>query len=209
LECRNGISILEKYAFSPLPPLLLPISQANSSSISTPRLMDCVQHFNQSRTILVHDPRSSLRIGDVISISPGWRASKQVHHVVNSILAPFGEPIEARPPVPTPEERIAEREAKRKLKELRRRAERRGEKAGAGVEKSIAESENVFSSEEATIQEIQAVKGDVEAQLSSGKSTEESGVSKGEEAVQEVREEGAQEVKEEEQSEKPKGWWRL
>ena len=171
--------------------------------------MDFVQHFNQSRTILVHDPRSSLRIGDVISISPGWRASKQVHHVVNSILAPFGEPIEARPPVPTPEERIAEREAKRKLKELRRRAERRGEKAAAGVEKSMAESENVSSSEEAIIQEIQEVTGDEEGHLSSAKSTDDSGVSEAEEAVQEMKEEVAQEVREEEQPEKPKGWWRI
>ncbi len=173
------------------------------------RLMDCVQHFNQSRTILVHDPRSSLRIGDVISISPGWRASKQVHHVVNSILAPFGEPIQARPPVPTLEERIAEREAKRKLKELRRRAERTGGKAAAGVEKPMAESENVSSSEEAIIQEIQEVTGNEEAYLSSAKSTEESVVSEAEEAAQELTEEVVQEAGEEEQPEKSKGWWRI
>jgi len=200
---------LEKYALLSLPYPLLPISQTNFNSIPTSRLMDFVQHFNQSRTILVHDPRSSLRIGDVISISPGWRASKQVHHVVNSILAPFGEPIEARPPVPTPEERIAEREAKRKLKELRRRAERRGEKAAAGVEKSMAESENVSSSEEAIIQDIQEVTGDEEGHLSSAKSTEESGVSEAEEAAQEMKEEVAQEVREEEQPKKSKGWWRM
>jgi len=167
------------------------------------------KHFNRSSHLLVHDPASSLRVGDIISISPGWRASKHVHHVVNSILAPFGEPIEARPPVPTPEERIAEREAKRKLKELRRRAERRGEKAGAGVEKSMAESENVSSTEEAIIQEIQEVTGDEEGHLSSAKSTEESGVVEAEEAVQELKEDVAQEVREEQQPEKSKGWWRI
>jgi len=76
--------------------------------------------FNNTTHLLVHDPRSSLRIGDIISISPGWRVSKHVHHVVSSIVAPFGEPIEARAPVPTEEERIAERVARQKEKDLRR-----------------------------------------------------------------------------------------
>lgn len=49
-----------------------------------------------------------------------------MHHVVKSIIAPFGEPIEARPPVPTEEERVAEREAKRKSK-VERRARRDSE----------------------------------------------------------------------------------
>ncbi|CZR57591.1 related to ribosomal protein [Phialocephala subalpina] len=78
-------------------------------------------HFNRTSHLLVHDPASSLRIGDIISISPGWRASKHVHHVVNSILAPFGDPIEARPKVPSEEERLAMREEKRAAKEERRR----------------------------------------------------------------------------------------
>ena len=43
---------------------------------------------------------------------------------MSSIIAPFGEPIEARPPVPTEEERLAEREAKRKVKDERRRERR-------------------------------------------------------------------------------------
>jgi small subunit ribosomal protein S17 len=67
-----------------------------------------------------------------------------VHHVVNSILAPFGEPIEARPPVPTVEERIAEREAKKKMKEERRRAERRAERRGnSGVAEIKTEAQEV------------------------------------------------------------------
>jgi small subunit ribosomal protein S17 len=68
----------------------------------------------------VHDPNASLREGDIISISPGWRMSKHVHHVVSAIIAPFGEPIEERPPVPTEEERIKEREEKKRIKDERR-----------------------------------------------------------------------------------------
>jgi small subunit ribosomal protein S17 len=78
------------------------------------------QKFNKRQHLLVHDPRSSLREGDIISISPGWRASKHVHHVVSSIIAPFGEPIEARPAVPSEEERMKEREEKLRLKNVRR-----------------------------------------------------------------------------------------
>ncbi|RDL31845.1 uncharacterized protein BP5553_09247 [Venustampulla echinocandica] len=80
--------------------------------------------FNHKQHVLVHDPASSLRTGDIISISPGWRVSKRVHHVVRNIIAPFGEPIEARPPVPSEEERMAERERKRAAKEERRKAPR-------------------------------------------------------------------------------------
>lgn len=61
-----------------------------------------------------------MRQGDIISIAPGWRVSKNVHHVVESIIAPFGEPAEARPPIPTQEERLAEREEKRRRKDERR-----------------------------------------------------------------------------------------
>jgi small subunit ribosomal protein S17 len=43
-----------------------------------------------------------------------------VHHVVSSIIAPFGEPIEARPPVPSEEERFREREEKLRVKHERR-----------------------------------------------------------------------------------------
>ncbi|CZS98368.1 related to ribosomal protein [Rhynchosporium agropyri] len=76
--------------------------------------------YNRSTNVLVHDPNSSLRIGDIISISSGWRYSKHVHHVVNSIVAPFGDPIEARPRVPTLEERLEKRDAKRLRKEAKR-----------------------------------------------------------------------------------------
>jgi len=45
---------------------------------------------------------------------------------VKSIVAPFGEPIENRPPVPTEEERIAERQAKLDGKRERRRLKKEG-----------------------------------------------------------------------------------
>ena len=89
-------------------------------------LITTIQHFNRTSHLLVHDPKSSLRTGDIISISPGWRVSKQVHHVVNSIIAPFGEPIESRPAVPSEEERLLEREEKRRKKEEMRSAKREG-----------------------------------------------------------------------------------
>ncbi len=55
-----------------------------------------------------------------------------MHHVVNSILAPFGEPIEARPPVPSAEEREAERQVKRDAKQRRRAGGERTVEAGEG-----------------------------------------------------------------------------
>lgn len=61
-----------------------------------------------------------------------------MHHVVNSIVAPFGEGIEARPAVPTLEERMAQRELKREGKGERRRKrgeeERESRRAATGEE---------------------------------------------------------------------------
>ena len=77
----------------------------------------------------MHDPASSLRTGDVITIQPGWRTSKHVHHVVTSIIAPFGTPIEERPPVPTEEERMREkvrRKAEKDARKLKGLEEKRG-----------------------------------------------------------------------------------
>jgi small subunit ribosomal protein S17 len=58
---------------------------------------------------------------------------------VNSIVAPFGDPIEARPPVPTEEERIAEREGKKAMKVERRSAKRRSESAPRHGEEGVQE----------------------------------------------------------------------
>ncbi|KFY10898.1 hypothetical protein V492_04785 [Pseudogymnoascus sp. VKM F-4246] len=97
-----------------------------------PMLIVTLQYFNYPKTYLVHDPRSSLRAGDIIEISPGWRVSKHVRHVVSRIIAPFGEPIEARPSVMTEVERLEERRLKREAKDLR--------KGKIGAEGKIAES---------------------------------------------------------------------
>lgn len=86
---------------------------------------------------LVHDPNSSLRTGDVISIVPGWPTSQHKRHVVKHIIAPFGVSIEERPPVPTLEERIAEREAKKATKDERRAARRQAEVERTQEEKKL------------------------------------------------------------------------
>ncbi|KAK4068481.1 uncharacterized protein Triagg1_7420 [Trichoderma aggressivum f. europaeum] len=76
--------------------------------------------FAEPKHYLVHDPNSSLRTGDVVSIVPGWPTSKHKRHVIKNIIAPYGTPVEERPPIPSLEERIAEREAKRAVKAERR-----------------------------------------------------------------------------------------
>ncbi|GAT22832.1 hypothetical protein RIB2604_01602480 [Aspergillus luchuensis] len=81
---------------------------------------------------LVSDPRNSLREGDVIEFSSGYPKSRNVRHVVERIIAPFGSAIEDRPAVLTREERDAERAAKRAAKWERREARR----AEAGVSES-------------------------------------------------------------------------
>lgn len=68
----------------------------------------------------MRDPNSSLRTGDVISITPGVRYSKHVHHVVSSILAPFGTPVSERAPVPTEEERMEALRSHKLAKDERR-----------------------------------------------------------------------------------------
>ncbi|KAF4121576.1 small subunit ribosomal protein S17 [Geosmithia morbida] len=80
--------------------------------------------FADPKQYLVHDPNSSLRSGDVVSIRPGWPTSQHKRHVVKQIIAPHGVPIDQRPPVPTLEELIAEREAKKMAKDERRAARR-------------------------------------------------------------------------------------
>ncbi|KAK2610360.1 hypothetical protein N8I77_003802 [Diaporthe amygdali] len=84
------------------------------------------KNFQSFERHLVHDPNNSLRTGDIVSISSGWRTSKSKRHVVNRIIAPWGPPIEERPPVPTPAEReaahAAERAKKAERKQLRNHA---------------------------------------------------------------------------------------
>ncbi|OJD13703.1 hypothetical protein AJ78_05860 [Emergomyces pasteurianus Ep9510] len=71
--------------------------------------------YPASTIYLVSDPCNSLRQGDVIEFSSGWRTSKNVRHVVERIVAPFGLPVEKRPRVLSWHEREAvkaEREEK-------------------------------------------------------------------------------------------------
>ncbi|KAI1438179.1 nucleic acid-binding protein [Xylaria sp. CBS 124048] len=76
--------------------------------------------FKEPRYKLVHDPANSLRQGDVVAITPSWRESQHVRHVVKHIIAPYGVAIEERPPIPSQEERTAWRLAKREAKTERR-----------------------------------------------------------------------------------------
>lgn len=57
---------------------------------------------------MVHDPRNSLREGDVVEFVDGWRASRRVRHVVERIVAPFGTSPEERPAVMNWQEREEE-----------------------------------------------------------------------------------------------------
>lgn len=77
----------------------------------------------------MHDPNDSLRAGDVVAITPGWRSSKQKRHVVKHIIAPSGTPVEERPPVPTEDERWDAKVAKKQAKDGRRAARREAELA--------------------------------------------------------------------------------
>jgi ribosomal protein S17 len=67
-------------------------------------------------TFMVSDPRNSLREGDVIEFSSGWRASKNVRHVVERIVAPFGIGVDERPAV------MSRKERERQLLEVGRTA---------------------------------------------------------------------------------------
>ncbi|KAJ4346573.1 uncharacterized protein N0V89_010504 [Didymosphaeria variabile] len=77
------------------------------------------KHFPSEQTYLVADPNSSLVEGDVVRIASGWRTSKNIRHVVTSIVAPFGEPVENRPPILSEEERMQMRMRERLLKDVR------------------------------------------------------------------------------------------
>lgn len=55
----------------------------------------------------------------MVRITSGYRTSKAIHHVVTSIVAPFGEPVENRPPVLSQAELDELRVKKRLLKDVR------------------------------------------------------------------------------------------
>ncbi|KAL1881376.1 hypothetical protein VTK73DRAFT_4383 [Phialemonium thermophilum] len=76
--------------------------------------------FKDPQTFLVHDPNDSLRTGDIVAITPGWRTSKNKRHVVKRVIAPSGTPIDERPPIPSEDERWEAKIAKKKAKDERR-----------------------------------------------------------------------------------------
>lgn len=89
------------------------------------------QYFSRPTNHLVHDPNSSLVAGDVVELHR-LRVSTIVYHVVASIITPFGTPISERPPVPTPDERLAKYKERRFVKLQRR--ELRQKAAGGDVD---------------------------------------------------------------------------
>jgi small subunit ribosomal protein S17 len=78
--------------------------------------------FKNPQTHLVHDPRNSLREGDVVSILSGWRTARNKRHVVKHIIAPAHVPIDERPAVPTQAELEAEATASFFAKKARKEA---------------------------------------------------------------------------------------
>ena len=108
----------------------------------------------------MHDPNSSLVIGDVVSLHR-LRVSKAVHHIVGELITPYGIPREQRAPIPTPEERLADYKEER-MQKLHRRALRReaakgdaeairklkgmGLDPGLGAEAGRGETANLHSS---------------------------------------------------------------
>ncbi|KAL8706206.1 MAG: hypothetical protein Q9201_000712 [Fulgogasparrea decipioides] len=86
------------------------------------------KHYTVHQTHHVSDPHSSLRTGDVVRIAAArWRSpGTSIRHVVTEIVAPWGEPVEERPPVPSLKETEENERMKRNAK-IGRRAERRRE----------------------------------------------------------------------------------
>lgn len=78
-----------------------------------------------------------------MSISSGWRTSKTKRHVVNRIIAPWGPPIDERPPVPTPAEREAAHAADRAKKNARKQLRLRAEAMERAVAKAQRATEEI------------------------------------------------------------------
>ncbi|KAH6653724.1 hypothetical protein BKA67DRAFT_562918 [Truncatella angustata] len=120
---------------------------------------------------LVHDPNNSVRQGDVINISAGWRASQHVRHIVRHIIAPHGPPIDERPAVLSEtelyEKYAGTREAKlerRAARDAETRKQREAEKA-AKLERRARKEEWEQSREQAKerkLQELRSTVGDAE-----------------------------------------------
>ncbi|KAK0669759.1 hypothetical protein QBC41DRAFT_319200 [Cercophora samala] len=111
------------------------------------------KHFDDPQTYLVHDPANSLRQGDVVAISPGWRTSKSKRHVVKHIIAPgAGLPISARPPIPSAEELVTKKAIKRDAKQARKSLKEVAEKVERSLE--FAKSEVAKAEKEVKMQTL-------------------------------------------------------
>ncbi|CAN9433586.1 unnamed protein product [Alternaria alternata] len=77
------------------------------------------KHFPAPKTYIARDPNNSVVEGDIVRITSGHRTSKVIHHVVTSIVAPFGEPVENRPPVLSQAQLDEQRVKERLLKDVR------------------------------------------------------------------------------------------
>jgi hypothetical protein len=91
---------------------------------------------------MVSDPQNSLREGDVIEFSSGYPKSRRVHHVVERIIAPFGEAIEDRPPVLSRAERDAIR-LKKRMAKAARRDQRRVENGATQAQNPVHGQEHI------------------------------------------------------------------
>ncbi|KAL8663850.1 MAG: hypothetical protein Q9202_003536 [Teloschistes flavicans] len=82
------------------------------------------KHYTRQKTHHVSDPNSSLRTGDVVRIAAAKPRGSNggIRHVVTEILAPWGPPVEERPPIPTLEEMAQKTRAKNEAKTERRAA---------------------------------------------------------------------------------------
>lgn len=81
----------------------------------------------------------------MVAITPSWRESQHVRHVVKHIIAPYGEAIDARPPVPSLAERAAERASKREAKDARRALNRRVEETTRAAEKVLTDARRALA----------------------------------------------------------------
>lgn len=72
-----------------------------------------------------------------MSISSGWPTSKSKRHVVNRIIAPWGPPIDERPPVPT----LAEREAAHAAERAKKVARKQLRARALAMEKAVAKAQ--------------------------------------------------------------------
>ncbi|PGH00319.1 hypothetical protein AJ79_08250 [Helicocarpus griseus UAMH5409] len=98
------------------------------------------KEFADSKVYKVHDPNNSLREGDVIQFSAGYRVSKTVRHVVERIVTPFGTPVEERP----------------KVLEWWEREKRGGREEPGRVKKLVAERLNAPHKEAKLLREFQS-----------------------------------------------------